>query len=297
MSSETKTINETKLRADLKKVCNLAYKKGLLSGFDGNLSLKINNELILITPQGSHKGTLKEEDFVLVDINGNTISNGNKQPSSEIDTHLEVYEKRKDISAFIHCHPPTVVSLTIAGIPINFPIVPDVVLSLGEIPTLSYPGQDKKTEAELTVNCLEKHDVMVLEKHGAVTIGKNIFNALYKMELLEHQCKIIHTARVLGEMKTLNKKEIKELGDLRQEPNLFQEHYDPCTLKSVFTKLFNSDSPVFQRVLDLTNELINLTVSQTSYAQKLSIEEKENLSRELTASLINIFLGRFTGKK
>ncbi len=308
MSVETNTISETKYRSDLKKVCNFAYQKGLLSSFDGNLSLKINDDLILITPKECHKGLVQEEDFVLVDMNGSIVSNSNKKPTSDLQIHLEAYRSRKDIKAFIHAHPPTVVSLTVAGVEINSPVLPDVIVSLGEIPTIQYSGPDRKKETELTIECLANHDVVVLEKHGAVTVGKNVFQALYRMELLEYAAKVIYQAQTIGEVETLDENQIEELikerceiyGEEiagREDFKSLQRGKNVFKLKNIFKKIFNSNSSVFQRILDLTNEIILATLSQTTYSTKLSKEEKEVLSRELTASLLSMILGRFTGKK
>jgi len=308
VSVETNTSSETKHRSDLRKACNFAYQKGLLSSFDGNLSLKINDDLILVTPKECHKGLAQEEDFVLVDMTGNMISNGNRKPTSDLQIHLEAYRNRKDIKAFIHAHPPTVVSLSVAGIEINSPVLPDIIVSLGEIPTMQYSGPDRKKEMELTIEYLAKHDVIVLEKHGAVTVGKSIFQALYRMELLEYAAKTIYQAQALGEAQTLDDSQIETLVKERHEiyreeiagrENLkpFQKNRDTFKLKNIFQKIFNSDSNVFQRILNLTNEIILATLSQTTYSSKLSKEEKEVLSRELTASLLGMLLGRFTGKK
>ena len=284
LSMSQETYIETKYRKDLKTASHLLYQKGLTAGYDGNLSLKINNEMILVTPTHSHKGLIEENDFIEMDLNGNIISNGRTMPScvptTDLTIHLEAYKKRSDIKALIHAHPPTVVSLTTGGIEINQPVIPGVILTLGEIATVSYLGQDRKIECDLTTQYLDNHDAIVLDRHGAVTVGKDIYDALYKMEFLEYVAKIIYQSHTLGEIKTLDGKEIKQ----------------GFRFKDLFKRFFESDSPVFQRILNLANELMLTTLKKTTYSQKLSNEEREQLSKEITASLFGMILGKCTKK-
>lgn len=307
MTSKTESKTETRLREDLKTVCHLAYGKGLISGYDGNLSLKVSDKTILVTPKGSHKGLIETSDFVLVDLNGDVISNGSKEPTSDLTIHLKAYKKRKDIKAIIHAHPPTVVSLTVSKIEINQPVIPDIIISLGEISTIPYPGTDREVECDLTIDQLEKHDVVVLDRHGAVTVGNNIFNTLHKMELLEYTAKVIYYSYNLGDIHTLDRRQIDELTNerfkifgeevkSREGDNLFQSKNQAFKLKNLFKKLLEGNSPVFQRILNLTNELLHTSIQKTSYSEKLSDSEKEQLSREMTASLVSMIFGRFTKK-
>ena len=299
---------EAKLREDLKKVCNLAYHKGLISGTEGNFSAKISDDLILVTPRNSHKGFVEANDFVIVDLNGNTISNGNRQPTSELALHLEAYKKRPDVNAVVHAHPPTVVSFSVAGLDFNQPVIPEIIVLLGEVPTVPYcePGTQKL--GELAGVYLEKHDAIILDHHGVVTLGKDIFNAYYKLESLEHAAKIMCSAYNLGEIKNLEEASINELVEqrhktygkeveLREGKKLFRTTNSTFKLKNIFKKLTDNNSPVFQRIINLVNELMLTTVQRTTYCQKLSITEQEELSKELTGSFLGMILGRFTSKK
>lgn len=215
LTMPTKNEIEKKCREDLKTVCHLAYKKGLISGNEGNFSLKINDSLILVTPRNSHKGSIDINDFVIVDKNGDTLSNGSKEPTTELSLHLEAYKQRPDIKAVVHAHPPTLVSFSVAGLDFNKPAIPEIIVLLGEVPTVPYaePGTDKL--AKLSGTYIKKHDAVILDHHGAVTVDKNIYSAYYKMESLEHGAKIMHSAQTLGGIKTLDANFIKELIDQR----------------------------------------------------------------------------------
>jgi len=306
MQQITEHSSETKCREDLTKVCNLLYIKGLISGFDGNISLKSDERTILITPLNTHKGLIKPEQFTKVDISGEIISGG--KPSSELDIHLEAYKKRPDINAIIHAHPPTLISLTVSGMNLDEPLIPDVINNLGSIPTVPYPGTDKEKEKSLIVSSLENHDAIILERHGAVTVGSDIYRALHYTELLEFAARIMLNTKIAGEIFPLDELQIKEILnerekacgrniDTKSELNNYCKHKNKFNLKNLFAKLFEGNSLVFQRILCLINELNLSVISRTSYASKLTHLEREELSRELTASFIGMLIGRFTGKK
>jgi L-fuculose-phosphate aldolase len=306
MHALTENLTETKLRQDLKTICLLAYNKGLVSGFDGSFSLKTSDNSILITPTNTHKGLLEEKDFILLDLNGNILTNG-KEPSEHLSLHLAAYKARPDIKAFIHAHPPIVVSLTIAGIDFNQPIIPNTVISLGEVGFFPYTNSDKDTEESQLTEILKSHDAIILDKHGSITVGNDIFTAYENLEILEFTAKVLCQASQIGEVKTLSDKEIAELinerhkiygKDLqdREKNNLFHDFTQKLTVKKLISKVLESESPVFQRVLSLTHELTINTIEKTSYSTKMSKEEKEQISRELTGSFFNMILGKFTRK-
>lgn len=304
MQTITKDETEQKVRGDLKTSCHLAYKKGLISGFDGNFSLKIDDNKILITPKNSHKGLICEEDFVVIDLDGNILSNNNKLPSSDFKIHIELYKKRPDVKAFIHAHPPTLVSLSISGHNLNIPFLPDLIVNLGEIYTIPYIGLDREQECKLTIEALEKHDALVLEKHGAVTVGKDIFNTLFKMELLEYAAKILNNAYSNHEVNLLSDVEIEELLNERyklfgkelasREGKLFSNINRPIKLKDLLKKITNNKSPFIERFVSLLNELMLSTINGTKYSGKISKEEREELAKELSTSFLSMTIGRFT---
>lgn len=245
--TEKETSTEAKCREDLKTACNLAYTKGLLSGNEGNLSIRISNEFILVTPTKSNKGLIETKDFVIVDINGNIISNGNREPTTELALHLEAYQRRPDIKAILHAHPPKLTSFSVAGLDFNLPVIPEIIVLLGEVPTVPYrePGTEKL--ASLVGEYLEKHDAVILERHGGVTLGKDIFDAYNKMESLEHAANIMYSAHTLGNIQILDKSSLEELVkqrhrthgkevELREGSKLFQS--SNRTLKFQNTSFF-----------------------------------------------------------
>jgi L-fuculose-phosphate aldolase len=298
---------ETRYREDLRNVCHLAYSRGLVSGTEGNFSLKLNDNLVLITPQKSNKGLIKESDFVIVDLEGNVISNSGKVPTTELYLHLEAYKKRKDVKAVVHAHPILTVSFSVAGKYFTQPVIPEIIVLLGEIPTIPYGEPGTTQLAKVVSTYLEKNDAVILEKHGAVTVGKDILDAYLKMESLEHSAKIVHSASLLGEIKTLDEKDVRDLieqrhkifgkeVELREGKNLFKGQEQAFTIKKLLKKVFEGNAPVFQRVLSLANDVFLASLERTSYSQKLTYEEKERLAKELTSAFLSVILGRFIKK-
>lgn len=197
----------------------MAYERGLISGTEGNLSIKVSDDLILVTPRNTHKGLIDVNDFITVDASGNQISNGKKQATSELQLHLVAYKQRPDIKAVVHAHSPIVTAFSVAGLDFSLPVIPEIIVLLGEIPTVPYsePGTEKL--AKLAEAYFKKHDAIILDHHGVVTLGENIFNAYFKMESVEHAAKIMYHAHTLGDIKPLDETAVNEL--IQQRHNTY----------------------------------------------------------------------------
>lgn len=176
-----------------KKLCRIGEKMkeaGLVAACDGNISFRNPNGFIVITPSGVPKGELKPSQLLVMDIQGKVIK-GDGKPSSETRMHLDIYKARPDVNAIIHAHPIVSTAVTVAGLPFPSTIVTEGALVLGKtVPTVPYaaPGS-----AELAAACAEyaKHaNVFLMERHGAATLGKDLKEALYRMETLEAVAKV-----------------------------------------------------------------------------------------------------------
>jgi len=204
------------LKRDLVEVGRRVYARGYVASNDGNISARLDDKRVVITPTGVSKGFMTPEDMVVVDLDGKVIS-GNRKPSSEVFMHLAVYKNRPDINSVCHAHPPYATGFAVAGIPLDKCILPEVVIVLGGIPLVEYgtPGTEDFFRPVLKI--LDKYDAFLLANHGALTIGKDIYNAYYKMETLEHFAHITFVAEQLGHMTVLNKEQVQKLTDLRQK--------------------------------------------------------------------------------
>ncbi len=193
-------------------------KMGFIAGSDGNISAKLQNGNILITPSGFRKDSLQETDLVQISEDGNIIS-GNHKPSSEIAMHLLVYKNRPDISACVHSHPPYSTAFAVAGEEIPSEVLPEMVLFVGRVPLTDYapPGTDKLPESLLPF--IKNHNAFLLRNHGLLTVGKTLLEAYNRHETVEHTAKIINYARQLGTICKIPKSDFDRLEKLRNEQN------------------------------------------------------------------------------
>ena len=169
---------------------------------DGNLSTRLSSELFLATRAGCHKGLLRDDDLVVVDAAGRHVR-GAGRPTSELAMHLACYSARPDVEAVIHTHPPTGVALPVAGVSLARCVLPEVVLTLGSIPTLSYETTGSGALAEQVSAAMADHDAVILDHHGAVCAGGDLLEAFCRLETLEHSAHVLKLARDLGGVQDL----------------------------------------------------------------------------------------------
>jgi L-fuculose-phosphate aldolase len=207
---------EKEIREEIVAYGGLAYAQGLVSGASGNLSARVDEDHILVTPSGCHKGMLNTADLLLYNIKTcQTVDKTRIKPSSEIRMHTYVYEHRPDIQAVIHAHPPHAVALSVAGISLEEIVLPEVILALGFIVDCGYatPTTEDVVQA-MKRPLLEGHNALILARHGSVTLGKTMQEAFSRLETVEHVAKITAIARSFGKVHGLPKEEISKLKKL-----------------------------------------------------------------------------------
>ncbi|GAB4130476.1 MAG: class II aldolase/adducin family protein [Ignavibacteriales bacterium] len=198
------------IREELVYYCHLVSEKGFVAAFDGNLSVRLPNGNILITPSATPKGEVKTSDLIEIGLKGNIIK-GKKKLSTENKLHTFIYKNRKDVNAVIHCHPIYASILSITKRKINFAIFPEVVLTLGKIAVCRYATPSTEEVADSMLPFVKSAWVYILRNHGAVSSGVDLRDAFYKMEKLEHFSKIITQALQIGDINNLNDSQLKKL--------------------------------------------------------------------------------------
>jgi len=205
-----------KVKKDIVEVCRRIYQRGYVAANDGNVSVRIDEKHVVLTPTGMSKGYLQPSDLVVLDLDGNKVS-GTSKPSSESKMHLSIYRGRPDIKAVVHAHPPTATGFAVAGIPLTQCILPEVIISVGAIPIAEYATPGTQALADVVVRYLKQYDAVLLENHGAITVGSCVYNAHFKMETMEHFAKIMFVAYQLGNVRGLPAKDVEELIALRKK--------------------------------------------------------------------------------
>ena len=208
---------ETQHRRQLTEVGKWLHQKGFVAATDGNLSVRLKDGRVLVTPANRSKGMLRPEDMVLVDMQGNKLS-GEGQPSSELPMHLMIYQRRPDVRGIVHAHPPVATGYAVAGLALDKAFLPEVVVSLGRVPLARYgtPGSQKLNAA--LRNLVSRHDAILMANHGVVTFGKDLLQAFFHMETVEQFARISLAAKLLGKQVSLSKQEVRKLSTFQSLP-------------------------------------------------------------------------------
>jgi L-fuculose-phosphate aldolase len=206
--------SESTLRGDVVEVGRRMYARGYTASNDGNISVRLGADRLLMTPKSVCKGFMTPDMMCITDLEGRKLQ-GDRDPSSEMQMHLEVYRQRPDVQAVVHAHPPTATGFAVAGIPLDRAVLAEVLTTLGSIPIAEYATPSTRELPEAVRKYIRAHDGMLLANHGALTVGADLFGAYYKMETIEHFAKISLVARLLGRENLISREEVMRLQELR----------------------------------------------------------------------------------
>jgi L-fuculose-phosphate aldolase len=207
---------EWKLRKDIVEIAKRLYQAGYIRGADGNLSIRLSDEKILITPSRSAKGFMRPEDMLVINLGGELLK-GNLQPSAETAFHLAAYQERSDISSVIHAHPPMAVAYSVAKMDIPTGVLPELeVLFPGGVPVVPYETPGTQLLAEKIRPVIREHDIVVMAHHGTIAVGEDIFDAWMKTEHLEACMEVLFLAESLGGSHKLPQDKLVELEEIRR---------------------------------------------------------------------------------
>jgi L-fuculose-phosphate aldolase len=222
------TQNEQKLREDIVLIGKLMYEKGLIVGIDGNISARLNDGNILLTPSGLCKGMMTPEQLIVVDLEGQkvgagTTANKNLMPTSETPMHLEAYKQRPDVMGVVHSHAPHAVALSIAGISLAECMIPETVVNLGLTPTLPYATPSSRENADAIREVIKGHDALIIERHGTLTVSaKDPMDAYFRTEMLEQAARVTVMFNMLGGGTPLPAYQVDKLLQIRREMGLLR---------------------------------------------------------------------------
>jgi len=205
---------EEQIRADIVEAGRRMYERGFVASNDGNISARLDERRLITTPKSVSKGFMTPDMMVIVDQDGRKLA-GDRDPSSELPMHLEIYRNRPDVNAVVHAHPPNATGFAVAGIPLTRAVLAEVITTLGSIPIAAYGTPSTAELPEAVRKYIKAHDGMLLANHGAVTCGPSVMAAYYKMETIEHFARISLVARMLGGENLISREEVERLQGLR----------------------------------------------------------------------------------
>ena len=201
---------ETRLRRSICELGKLCYQRFYIVGADGNISARLSDGTILITPAGAMKGFLEPQHIAHIDMRG-AVVDGGPSASTERGIHIAVYEERSDVRAVVHAHPPHAVALTIAGIDMQAPFIPEIIVTIGGIPTAHFGTPGTPELAASIREIVRCSDTLVMTHHGSVTMGPHLMDAYKKLDMVEHTAKILYLAHTVGGAKPLAKEHVEKL--------------------------------------------------------------------------------------
>src|SRR5436305_15196105 len=169
-------VREAELREHMVEVCHRLYRQGLIAAGDGNVSARIDEAQVLVTPTGFHKGLIRKEDLIVTDTRGRRLR-GQHRPSSEFAMHELVYAERPDIAAVVHAHPPITVGLALAGVSMAQCVLSETCLVLGAVLTAPYTTPTTEEVPNTLRQYIRQSNAVVLDRHGALTVGPDLDEA------------------------------------------------------------------------------------------------------------------------
>lgn len=204
------------------EMCDIGYRiwlKGFCGGNEGNHSVRVSDDRVLVTPTGISKGFLKPEMICMVDMDGTQVDRNTKyKRSSEALIHLALYKHREDIKAVVHSHPPHATAFAIAGVPVPEGIHPEAEVFLGRVKTAKYATPSKPDLADSLIPLIEPEtNTLLMGNHGSVTFDKDLIGAYYKLEILDAYCRILLLTMQLGGPNVLNREQMIDLLKVKQQ--------------------------------------------------------------------------------
>lgn len=218
-------LSYMELRVQICDVCHKMWQKGWVAANDGNVSAKLPDGTFLTTPTGMSKSFITPEKLVHIDQDGSIIeAEPGLRPSSEIKLHMRCYQERKDVGSVLHAHPPVATGYAVANKPLDEYSMIETVLTLGSVPVTPYATPSTYEVPEAIAPYLGEHDAVLLQNHGALTVGADVITAYYRMETLELFAQISLNAHLLGGAKELSRENIERLISMREGYGMTGRH-------------------------------------------------------------------------
>ena len=245
-----------RLKKDLIRACQILYQQGYLTGMDGNLSVRLEDDTILTTPTGRNKGWIREDDLVLCDLDGISLE-VSKRPSTELKMHLKVYEQRPDIKAVVHCHPVFATTYAASNKSLDGCYLTESIVAIGRVPKakLAVPSTDEIPDSITPL--IDSNDMLLLANHGALAYGVDLEAAVSRIESLEHFAKLSYYLELANIQNEVDTDTIKRLEALRPVYGL-REQFNACRVKSNDRK---NEAQISDREKEI-NEIIALVLKE-----------------------------------
>jgi L-fuculose-phosphate aldolase len=207
---------ESRIRGELCRIGKRLYERHLTSGAGGSISARTSKNEVLIKPSGFSLADMMPEHVVKLNLKGEVLE-GKYPPSSDAPWHLMIYERRPEVNAIVHAHPPICGGFACAGISLDIPTFTEVIIQIGRIPLMDYATPTTMDYAKIVAESLKDANALLMKNHGAITLGVNLEQAFQRMELLEDFARMVLIAKILGGPILLPPEETFKLRSLESE--------------------------------------------------------------------------------
>jgi L-fuculose-phosphate aldolase len=208
--------SERQHRQEIVRIGRMIHDRGYVAATDGNLSVRLSDRRLLVTPTCMSKGLMKPADLIIVDSEGKKLA-GKRDVSSEIAMHLLIYRLRPDVNAVVHAHPPTATGYAAAGQPLNPALLSEVVIALEDIPLAEYGTPGTSELCDTLAPLVPRYQAILMSNHGVVTYGADLLTAYMHMETVEHFAKVALVAHILGSQHLLSEEDMRKLATAREK--------------------------------------------------------------------------------
>ncbi len=219
-------LSYMELREQICDICHKMWQLGWVAANDGNVSVRLDDGTFLATPTGISKSFITPEKLVHIDKDANLLEDNEEgfRPSSEIKMHLRCYQEREDVGGVLHAHPPVATGYAVANVPLDEYSMIETVIAIGSVPVTPYGTPSTNEVPEAIAPYLGEHDVVLLQNHGALSVGSDVLTAYYRMETLELFAKISMNAHLLGGAQELSRENIDRLISMREQYKVTGKH-------------------------------------------------------------------------
>lgn len=248
------SAQESELRQQILQIGKFLHQKGLVAASDGNISARLPDGRVLMTPTSMSKGLMTADDLVITDMEGRKLE-GKRNPSSEIQMHLLVYRLRPEVNGVVHAHPPIATGFASSGLALNKALSAEIVLALGCVPLAPYGTTGTPELSESLAPLVPSYDAILMANHGVVTYGEDVWRAYFKMETVEHFAHIALVSHLLGSEQLLGNTEVQKLMQARQRYEGITTAAEPAPGCPVTRESLQADD---ERITVTREELIRL---------------------------------------
>jgi len=200
-------------RKDVARFMRRLYRRGLTTTSGGNISCRISDDIVLITPSATDKGRMRWNEVGIITMKGENLTPELK-PSIELGMHLSIYRKKKHISAIVHAHPLFASAFTAMNTTINTNLTAEARAVCGDPIFVPYALMGTPQLAELVSDYISRSEILLLENHGILAAGSSLLQAFDRVEVLENAAKMTLIVEMKGGSKPLSDKQISEIDRL-----------------------------------------------------------------------------------